>query len=35
MTQIKKIFQTEIFNLFHPIVMRKMDALLKKGLFEL
>ena len=27
----KKIFQTEIFNQFHPIVMRKMDALRLKS----
>ena len=31
----KKIFQTEIFNQIHPIVVRKMGALFKKGLFEL
>ena len=27
----KKIFQTEIFNQFHPIVMRKMDALFRQS----
>ena len=27
----KKIFQTEIFNQLHPIVMRKMDALRLKS----
>ena len=29
----KKIFQKKIFKQLHPIVMRKMDALFKKGLF--